>query len=472
MGNRSLWLAVMVSALVVTPDGALYAQDSPQKVTSIEVQGNKRIEESAIRSRLTLNVGDPYTAKAIRAQIRLIYAMGFFEDVQIEAEPAAGGLAVILVVREKPFITEIVFDGNENLNEDKLREKTTVRSRSFLDQQEVKESAERIESAYRDEGYANARVIPIIQTLEEDRKRLTFYIKEGDQLKIETVIFDGAEAVPKKELLKMLANRETVFFLSLFTDAGILRREELANDVERIKEVYLNKGYLNVQVSLPVVELTEDRQGFTVTYTIVEGEPFTVGEVGFRGNTVFEEQELMKESKIKPGQVFQRDAIREEKTRLEDLYGGKGYAFARVTPSVVPNPETKTAAIIFRIEEGEMMRVNRITIRGNDKTRDNVIRRELRINEQEVIDTKAMKRSFQRLNNLNFFETVEIFPRQVASDKVDLDVKVKEKPTGSFSIGGGFSSLDRLTAIADITEGNLFGRGHLLRVRGQLGQRR
>ncbi|MDA2912186.1 outer membrane protein assembly factor BamA, partial [Nitrospiraceae bacterium AH_259_D15_M11_P09] len=135
---------------------------------------------------------------------------------------------------------------------------------------------------------------------------------------------------------KMLANRETVFFLSLFTDAGILRREELANDVERIKEVYLNKGYLNVQVSLPVVELTEDRQGFTVTYTIVEGEPFTVGEVGFRGNTVFEEQELMKESKIKPGQVFQRAAIREEKTRLEDLYGGKGYAFARVTPSVVP----------------------------------------------------------------------------------------------------------------------------------------
>ena len=270
----------------------------------------------------------------------------------------------------------------------------------------------------------------------------------------------------------MLANRETVFFLSLFTDAGILRREELGNDVERIKEVYLNIGYLNVQASLPVVELTEDRQGFTVTYTIVEGEPFTVGEVGFRGNTVFEEQELMKQSKIKPGEVFQRAAIREEKTRLEDLYGGRGYAFARVTPSVVPNPQTKTAAIIFRIEEGEMMRVNRIRIRGNDKTRDNVIRRELRINEQEVIDTKAMKRSFQRLNNLNFFETVEIFPKKVAPDKVDLDVKVKEKPTGSFSIGGGFSSLDRLTAIADITEGNLFGRGHLLRVRGQLGQRR
>ena len=388
---------------------------------------------------------------------------------------------MVFVVREKPFITEIVFDGNENLSDDKLKEKITIRSQSFLDQQQAKESAERIRLAYQEDGYYNAQVIPIIQTLEEDRKRLTFFIKEGDRARIKTVIFDGATAVTKKELFKVLATREWVSLLgtlagkglpSLITDAGILKREELANDVERIKEVYLNKGYLNVQVSSPTVELTEDKKWFIVTFTIIEGEPYTVGEVGFRGNTVFEEPELRAGMKIKPGEVFQRAKIRDEITRLTELYGAKGYAFTDVAPSVVPDPQTKTASITFHIKEGELIRVREIRITGNDKTRDNVIRRELRVNEQDVIDTVALKRSFQRLNNLNFFETVEILPKQVEPDKVDLEVKVKEKSTGYFSIGGGFSTLDRFVAIADVTEGNLFGKGYLMRVRGQLGQRR
>lgn len=456
------------------------AQEGTQKVKSIEVRGNKRIEETAIRGRLTLTVEDPYTQEAIRTQIRLIYEMGFFEDVQIETETVVGGVAVAFVVREKPFITEIVFDGNENLSEDKLQEKITIRNQTFLDQQQAKESAERIRLAYQEDGYYNAQVIPIVQALEEDRKRLTFFIKEGERAKIKTVTFEGAKVITRKELFKVLATREwaplwaifTGTIPSLFTDAGILKREELPNDVERIKEVYLNKGYLNIQVSAPNVELTEDKKWFTVTFTIVEGEPYTVGEVGFRGHTVFEEPELHEGTKIIPGEVFQRAKIRDEMTRLTELYGAKGYAFTDISPSVTPDPQAKTAAIIFHIKEGDLIRIRQINISGNDKTRDNVIRRELRVNEQEVIDTVSMKRSYQRLTNLNFFETVEILPKQVESDKVDLDVKVKEKPTGQFSIGGGFSTLDQFVAVADITEGNLGGRGYMVRVRGQLGQRR
>ncbi|MEK7761410.1 MAG: outer membrane protein assembly factor BamA, partial [Nitrospirota bacterium] len=148
------------------------------------------------------------------------------------------------------------------------------------------------------------------------------------------------------------------------------------------------------------------------------------------------------------------------------------YAFADVVPNVNPNNEERTASIILNIKEGEMMRIRQININGNDKTRDNVIRREIRVDEQDVIDTPSLKRSFQRLNNLNFFETVEILPAQVEADKVDLNVRVKEKPTGQFSIGGGFSTLDKLVAIADITEGNLGGNGYMGRIRGQLGQQR
>jgi outer membrane protein insertion porin family len=463
------WVAV---AFMVLPFGSLHAQDSGPKVKSIDVKGNKRIETPAIRGRIALKPGDPYTAEAIRKQIRAIYDMGFFEDVQIESERVIGGVNLTFVVREKPFITEIVFDGNQQLTDEKLQEKITIRSQSFLDQQQAKESAEKIRLAYQEDGYYNAQVIPIIQSLDEDRKRLTFFTKEGDRAKVKTVNFEGAKAVTKKELFKLMATREWIWLLSIFTDAGVLKKEELANDVERIKEVYLNKGYLNIQVGAPTLELSPDKQWFTITYPIVEGEPYKVEDIGFRGNTVFEEPELRVGSKIKLGEVFQRAKVREEITRLTELYGGKGYAFTDVSPQVNPDADKKTAKVIFHIKEGELIRIREIQITGNDKTRDNVIRRELRLDEQDVIDTVAIKRSFQRLNNLNFFETVEILPRQVEADKVDLDVKVKEKPTGQFSIGGGYSTLDLLTAVADITEGNMGGYGYMGRIRGQLGQRR
>ncbi|MDH5564758.1 MAG: outer membrane protein assembly factor BamA, partial [Nitrospirota bacterium] len=197
-----------------------------------------------------------------------------------------------------------------------------------------------------------------------------------------------------------------------------------------------------------------------------------VSQIQYKGNEVFSEAELREGLAIQVGEVFQRVKIRDEITRLTDIYGSRGYAFTDVTPSVEPDQMTRSARIGFSIEEGEMVRIKDIRITGNSKTRDNVIRRELRVQERDLIDSPAIKRSFERLNNLNFFETVEILPKQIAPGEVDLDVKVKEKPTGAFSIGGGFSTLDQFTLIADITEGNFLGRGYLARIRGQVGGRR
>ena len=172
-----------------------------------------------------------------------------------------------------------------------------------------------------------------------------------------------------------------------------------------------------------------------------------------------------------PDDVFQRSSIRQEVTRITDKYGAKGYSFSEVTPRLLPDPQTLTTEITFKIKEGALIRVRKIHISGNDKTRDNVIRRELRVDEQEVINSVAIKRSFQRINNLNFFETVEILPEQVEEDKVDLEVKVKEKPTGSFSIGGGFSTLDQFSDYQIFLKAICLG-GYLARIRGQLGVRR
>jgi len=477
---RSFVVAVMVLSVLWSVFEAL-AQTPELKVASIEIRGAKRIEIPAIAGRLTLKAGDRYTPENVRGQVKILYDTGFFEDVRVETESTAQGMALTFVVQEKPFITEIVFDGNEQLTDEKLKEKTTIKSQTFLDQQQVKESAETIRLAYQHDGYYNARVVPVIEALDEDRKRLTFHITEGEKAKVKTVIFEGLRAATKSEMLNVMATREWIPWYGLVTrfklpsivsDAGVLKRDELTNDVERIKEVLLNKGYFNVRVGQPSVELTEDKKWFIVTYPITEGEPFTIGEIGFRGHTVFEEPELRQGLRIKEGEIFQRAKIRDEISRITDLYGSKGYSFAEVVPNVNPNNEERTVGITFNIKEGEMMRIRQINIYGNDKTRDNVIRREIRVDEQDVIDTASLKRSFQRLNNLNFFETVEILPAQVAPDKVDLNVRVKEKPTGMFSLGGGFSTLDRLVAIADITQGNLGGYGYLGRIRGQLGQRR
>jgi outer membrane protein insertion porin family len=467
-----IWGLMWVGLIWAYGQGIGIAQESAQLIKAIKIQGNKRIEAPTIRGRISLKEGEPFNAERIREQIRAVYQMGYFEDVRVETEPVAGGVAAIFVVTEKPFVTEILYDGNNNVKDEKLTERLTVRTPSFLDQQQIKDSVERFRLLYEEEGYFSARIVPVIKSLDEERKSLTFFITEGPRARIKTVALDGAKAVPEKKLKKALVTREYFYLTSWFDDSGIYKKDELANDVERLRQVYLDEGYLNVQVGTPTVELSPDKQWFTVRFPVVEGPQFTFSKISYQGQTVFSESELRAGSKLTPGGVVKMAEIRDDLTRVTDLYGTKGYAFADVNPQILPDPGSKTAAVTFEVKEGTLIRVRTINISGNDKTRDKVIRRELRVNEAELIDTAAMKRSYERLKNLNFFETVEVIPKQVDPNTVDLDVKVKEKSTGTFSVGGGFSSLDKLGLVADITEGNLFGRGQILKVRGQLGQRR
>ncbi len=448
------------------------AQDAENRIHRIEVKGNRHIESQAIVGKLSIQVGDTFSKEQVRQQIQKIYDMGFFDNVDLSTQLVENGVVVTFRVKEKAFTVEVVYDGNDELSDDTLGEKNTIRNQTFLDQEQVKVSVENFRKLYQEKGYYRAQIIPIVNMVEEDKARLTYYIEEGEQAHIKTIEFEGRNVLKRKQLFTFMANQEWSWPWSIFSDAGILRREEVPNDVERIKEVYMNKGYLDIQVGMPRIDLDETKEWFTLVFPIVEGEPYIVSQVQYKGNTVFSEEELREDLAIQPGDVFQRTKIRDETTRLTDLYGRRGYAFTEAIPSVEPDPVTRSARVGFSIDEGEMVRIRDIRITGNTKTRDNVIRRELRVNERDMIDSPAIKRSFQRLNNLNFFETVEILPDQVAPGEVDLDVKVKEKPTGSFSIGGGFSTLDQFSIIANITEGNFLGKGYLARIRGQLGGRR
>ena len=435
-------------------------------------RGNRHIETQAIVGQLSLKVGDPFSKDQVRREIQQIYSMGFFEEVDVSTDVATDGVVVAFRVKEKPFTVEVVYDGNDELSDDNLEEKNTIRNQTFLDQEQVKVSVEQFRKLYEEKGFYDVQIIPIVDLIEEGQARLTYFIEEGQKAYIKTIIFEGKNVLEDKELSKLMANQEYHWLWSLFSDRGVLRRDEVPNDVERIKEVYMNKGYLDIQVGLPRIDLDEKKKWFTLIFPVVEGEPYILSEVQYKGNSLFSEEELHEGLVMQSGHVFQRARVRDEITRLTDLYGSQGYAFTEVNPSIEPDQATRSARIIFVIDEGEMVRIKNIRITGNNKTRDNVIRRELRLDERDMIDSPAIKRSFERLNNLNFFETVEILPKQISPGEVDLDVKVKEKPTGAFSIGGGFSTLDQFTLIADITEGNFLGRGYMARIRGQLGGRR
>lgn len=449
-----------------------WAQSSENHIQRIEINGNRHIDREAIVGKLSIQSGDMFSQEQVREQIQKIYSMGFFEDVDVATQLIANEVVVSFQVKEKPFTVEVVYDGNDELSDDTLGEKNTIKNQTFLDQEQVKVSVEHFRKLYLEKGYYHAQVVPIVDLIEEGQARLTYSIHEGEQAHIKHIMFEGRNVLKEKELFTFMANQEWSWPWSIFSDTGVLRRDELPNDVERIKEVYMNKGYLDAQVGMPRIDLDDTQEWFTLVFPIIEGEPYIVNKVQYKGNTVFTEQELRDELSIQSGDVFQRIKIRDEITRVTDLYGSRGYAFTEVKPSVEPDPTTRSARIGFAIEEGEMVRIKDIRITGNNKTRDNVIRRELRVDERDMIDSPAIKRSFERLNNLNFFETVEILPKQTAPGEVDLDVKVKEKPTGAFSIGGGFSTLDQFTLIADITEGNFLGRGYLAKIRGQLGGRR
>ena len=463
------FLTVLALLLFTTTTWAL---SSDNRIERIQIEGNRHIDQQAILGKLSIRSGDLFSQKQIREQIQKIYSMGYFEEVDVSTQLVDDQVVVSFRVKEKPFTVEVVYDGNDELSDEKLGEKNTIRNQTFLDQEQVKVSVENFRKLYQEKGYFHAIIVPIVDMIEQGQARLTYHIEEGEQALIQTIEFEGRHVLEEDQLLSFMANQEWSWPWSFFSDSGVLRQDELPNDIERIKEVYMNKGYLDVQVGMPRVDLDDTKEWFTLVFPIVEGEPYILNQILYEGNTVFSEEELRDELPIEAGQVFQRIMIRDEITRVTDLYGSRGYAFTEVTPSVEPDPVTRSARVKFVIDEGEMVRIKDIRITGNNKTRDNVIRRELRVDERDMIDSPSIKRSFERLNNLNFFETVEILPKQTAPGEVDLDVKVKEKPTGSFSIGGGFSTLDQFTLIADITEGNFLGRGYLAKIRGQLGGRR
>jgi outer membrane protein insertion porin family len=455
------------------------------KVTLIEVQGNKRIETATVLAKIKTREGAIFSPSVIKDDIKVLYQLGHFEDVQVKTEGFESGLKVIFVLKEKPLIREISFEGNDELTTEKLKEGLTLLPRTAFNLQLINENAEKTRLKYQEEGYYDAVVVPVISELRGGDRSVVFYIEEGEKIKLKDVVITGNKAIPTKEIKAALKTQEHWLF-SFLGKSGTLRTEDLREDTETIKNLYFNQGYIQVLVDEPVIQPKQytfrecyfwgelktftRRSELVVSINLKEGDQFRIGSITFKGNQILTLDELTKETKLVKGNIFSRDVLRQEVNRIIDRYDSIARPFANVVPLFNIDPEKKTVAITIDIQEGGEVRIGRIDISGNSKTRDKVVRREMRLDEGDLYSKKALKRSYERVNNLNFFETVELLPERRQQEPImDLNVKVKEKLTGTMSIGGGYSSVDKLVGIAEVTQGNLGGRGQLLKFKTQVG---
>ncbi len=470
MRAKALMAVLLIAFLLQFFAPVAMAQESQPLITAIEIRGLKRIEEGSVKKHITSQVGAPLSPEKVTQDIKNIYQTGYFDDVKVDAEPFEGGLKLIYIVKEKPSILRFNFSGNKGIEASKLKEQVTISAGSIADPVLINDNAIKLRDYYEKEGYGLAEVIPVLK-YERQGVLLTYLIKEGPKVKIKKVIIRGNKAISSGELKKAMKST-TWGLVSFITKKGYFKRADVMADSDRIKEVYFNHGYIQAAVSEPVIRFSKDRKWATLVYHVSEGGRFRVSKIEFSGNKVFATDELRKLLETRTGQPVSRAKIRDDVVAMTEKYSERGYAVVSVNPDVVPDLEKKTAEVFYQIEEGDIYHIGRIDISGNIKTRDYVIRREILLNEGDTFNSRLLKRSYERINNLNFFDNVQMQPEPVPEKKkVNIDVKVRERPTGFLSVGGGYSSVDHLIGMVDLTQGNLGGRGQYVKASAQLGGR-
>ncbi len=421
---------------------------------------------------MDIKEGDTFSQDAVQKEIKKLYALGHFNEVAASTDPFEGGLSLVFIVSERPTVSDISFEGNKQLRTETLKEKISVKIKKPADTVAIENDVKTIQALYEKEGYKDVVILPVLNRISDFQTELTFIIEENDPVYIEKIRLEGLSAFTEEKIKKKLDTKEYFWFPPWVGESERIQEAVLLSDREKIKDFYLNEGYLQVQVGAPVITVSSDKKSAVVVFPIFEGASYKIDTLRIEGNVSLSSSALTAVTRARTGQTFSKETVGIDIRKMIDLYGEGGYLFANVVPDILPNAEGKTVALTYRVIEGDSYKVRNITIRGNDKTRDKVVRREIRQNEQDTVNTQLLRRSFQRINNLNFFEDINLVPVKVGSGMVDLNVEVREKSTGTLSLGGGYSSVDNFVGQFEVNQGNLFGRGQLLRAKAEFGGRR
>lgn len=438
-------------------------------IERIQFRGNRKVEDDAIRVNLLTRVGGVFEPAKLREDIRAIWKMGFFSDVRVEVELAPGGGAILtFVVAEKPSVRKVLVSGNDELELEKINEVLDLERDAILDVAKVKKNREKIQDLYVEQGYYLAKVDYDVRPINEAEVDVWFVVDERSKVQIRDVQFIGNQAISDAELRDLIATQKAGA-LSFLNDSGTFNQEAFERDLLIISAFYWDRGYAQVEIGEPQLRLSRDKRYMYLSIPIEEGPVYTIAGVEFRGELIGDEPLHMEKVRIRPGMKFSRTVIAEDRERLSNYYMDQGYAYANVAPLTRPVPGKNEITLIFEVERGAKAYFERINIRGNSKTSDKVIRREMKISEGELFNNTNLEISKRRINALGFFETVNVSTKRGSSDEfVEVNVEVSERPTGTFQIGAGFSSVENFIAQAQISQNNLFGRGQTLTLQAQL----
>ena len=459
-------ICALLILLLLLP-GVVLAQTI--QVGEVTFEGNRRVDLSAVRSVLTVKPGQEITVEDIDRDIRSIYKLGRFADVSAEIEERDGLQVLVFRLTERPLVRAVEYVGNKELSTERLSGLVTLKTPDIHDPRKIESSLSAIRKAYREEGFHAAEVGSRVEVNDNYEATVFFDINEGEKVLIRHIRFEGNTVFTDAQLKKVMETKER-WFLSWLTDRGTYKEEVLQNDLEIIADQYYNNGYVQVKVKQPLITIAEDKKTLDVFIEIHEGAQFRVGELDVEGDLLKGKEEILALVKLKAGDVFSRQKLRQDVLTINDLYADQGYAYVNVSPLTQLDTEGRLVNLLFEIEQGIQVYIDRIQIAGNTRTRDKVIRREMKLVEGDLYSSTQIKESRRRVNNLGFFEEVNLATAKGSDEShLNLDVDVKERPTGTFSVGFGYSSVDGLIGQGSVTQDNFLGRGLKLNLAGSLG---
>ena len=461
-------------ALSYSPQCLIYAQTSETKmVTSVKVENNKAISSESILAKVKTKAGDEFNQEIVNEDLRRLYSTDYFTDVSVDVRGEAGGIAVVFLVEEKSVVEDIDFRGNTAFNASKLKSVMKTKANEMLNLAVLAQDVAEIRDFYSKKGYPFAEVKYEIDTDRDMLKaRVTIVVDEKTKVKVTSVTITGNKAIKTNEIRKILSTKPAWLF-----NPGVFKDEVLQEDVERIKSLYDDIGFLDAEV-VPDLRYGADGQTLKVVIDIKENMQYKVGDIVLKGNLVLPEKSILSQITMKTGKPFSNRAVRQDASAIKQLYYNRGYMNVIVDVDRSLNQATGTIDVIYHIDGKEPVFVGKVDIRGNLKTRDLVIRRELRIYPGERFSGDKIKRSKERLYNLGFFENVSFDTEPTDNPDVqNLIVSVKETKTGEFSFGGGYSSVDQLVGFVEITQRNFdilnfptfVGGGQNLSIKAELG---
>lgn len=446
-------------------------------VTAIEVKGNKAISSNTIVSKMKTHIGDPYQETVVSEDLKRLYLLGFFSDINIDTENYKDGLKVIISVTERPIISKINFVGINHITmkDDKLKGLLKSKEKQYLDYPNLAEDVKTLQNMYEKMGYSQAKIDYKANVNKDVNKaEVVFNVVEGGKVRIKDIIVDGNKNFSSARILKLLKTKSAWFF-----NAGVLKEDVLKEDMDRIKAFYHKNGFSDISVAYEVKYDPLKKFFLHVFIRINEGKKYIVGNVTLQGNKEISEKLILSSLKnCLPGKVYSEEALKEDVSSIQSLYFGHGYISCQVQDTASVNNESGRVDINYSITENQVSYVDKIKIRGNVKTRDMVIRRELRIRPGDEFDGEKLRRSKERLQNLGYFDDISYDTEETNEpDKKNLIVNVKEAKTGSFSFGGGYSTVDSIVGFAEIEQKNFdwknwpyfTGAGQDLKLRASIG---